>query len=681
MTRLGLFGLTAAASVCVVFALQQSPQDAKAQGVIYLNHSLNARMHPAPIAAVKLTEGFWAARRKTMIERELPSLLDLMEEHGIVDNFRRLSGKKIVPRRGRPTSDGDVYQWIEAASWALASPDVAIVEKQKIQAKLDPLISDVLSSQDATGYLDTFFLGDRAHLRFTDPLHSGEDYCLQHLIQAAIANYRATGDRRLLDGSIRFADYLLATFGPAKRPFVTGYPGLEAALVELFRTTGETKYLDFSRYLLSGVERDRLHLKDSETHYAFSGKPFTSHTEFEGHAIRALNAASGATDYLAESGDPAYKHALDLLWSDLTLRKMSITGGVATQPGGELFGAAYEIPGNSSEESCAAVASVMWSFRMLALTGDARYSDVLERTLYNAALSGGSVANNLSCYRNSLAANAERVRGANPDADCCPLSVESLTQSLPGYFYATSRDGLYVNLYNASELNWHLEDGVGLKVVQTTDYPWSGEVKFTLFPARPSQFAFHLRWPAWADSADVFINGNRATGEFERGAYISLTRTWQSGDTVVLDLPFQTIPMRANPRIGSLYGKMAVERGPLVYAIERAEQAGASISDLFIRGSGPGIAEFHKELLGGVTVIKYPGFVAERSLAEQPLYESAAAGYTRNRRPIALTLIPYFGCANRETGSPAVWIPAIRAPENQPIGWANHGSDRHQMSQ
>ena len=223
------------------------------------------------------------------------------------------------------------------------------------------------------------------------------------------------------------------------------------ALIELYRTTGNGQYLEFARYLLSGVERDRLKLKDSEVKYMFSGKPFTSRTEFEGHAVRALYASSGATDYFAESGDPAYKKTLELLWTDLTDRKMYITGGVGSRSAGESFGEPYDLPNSDAyAETCAAVANVMWNYRLWALTGDASYSDLLERALYNGVNSGMSLSGTLYCYRNPLASNGEKLRIPGYDTDCCPPNVERLFESLPGYFYAMSRDGVYVNLYDNS---------------------------------------------------------------------------------------------------------------------------------------------------------------------------------------------------------------------------------------
>jgi len=634
----------------------------KKQGVIYLDHSLNARLHTVPVSAVRLNDGFWSARLKVMVERSLPTMLQLLEEHGVVDNFRRLSGRKNVPRKGPLYTDSDLYKWIEAASWAVASNETSDFDKQKLRGEIQSLISDIVAAQEPSGYLDTYYVGDKAHLRFTELTRSHEGYCLGHLIQAAIAYYRATGSRSLLDAAIRFADCVVDNFGPTKRPFVTGHPELEMALVELYRTTGQTKYLEFTRYLFSGVERDRLKLKDSDIRYMFSGKPFTSRTEFEGHAVRALYAASGATDYFAEAGDPAYKHTLDLLWTDLTMRKMYITGGVGSRASNESFGDPYELPSAEAyAETCAAVANVMWNFRLLALTGDAHYADVLERTLYNGANSGMSLNGTLYCYRNPLASNGEKLRNPWYDTTCCPPNIERLFGSLPGYFYAMSRDGVYVNLYDNSELNWHLEDGAGLKITQATNYPWSGDVKLTVNPDKPSTFTVYLRWPAWAASADLQVNGQSIQiSGITRGSFIPISRNWRPGDTITLSFPLQNIPTVANPRAADLYGRLAMQRGPLVYTLEQIDQNGVALGDIFIRPNGQSTAEARKELLGGVTVLKVSGQAAEKPLGEEALYEPLATAINRAKRPITLTFIPYYAIANREPTPMEVWVPISR---------------------
>jgi DUF1680 family protein len=654
----------AVSAVIVAFTLvahsaQQQNQNWREEGVIFLDHSLNARLHTVPVQAVHLGDGFWAPRRKVTTERSLPTMLQLLQEHGVVDNFRRLAGHPELPRKGPLYTDSDLYKWIEAASWALASNESSEADKQALRTQIDGLIPIIAAAQESSGYLNTYFVGDKAHLRFTDLTRSHEGYCLGHLLQAGIAYFRATGNRSLLDIGIRFADYVVDNFGPTKRPFVTGHPELEMALVELYRTTGQPKYLDFTHYLFSGVERDRLKLKESDMRYMFSGKPFTSHTEFEGHAVRALYAASGATDYFTETGEPAYKKTLDLLWTDLTMRKMYITGGVGSRSAGESFGDSYELPSEQAyAETCAAVANVMWNFRLLALTGDARYADVLERTLYNGVNSGMSLSGTLYCYRNPLASNGERLRNAWYDTTCCPPNVERLFESLPGYFYGLSRDGVYVNLYHTSELDWRLEDGRRLKLSQLTNYPWSGDITVTVNPERSSEFTIYLRWPSWAPSADLQLNGKPLTSpDFKRGAYLPISRTWNRGDTITLSLPMQPVPTVANPRAADLYGRLAMQRGPLVYTLEQIDQAGAPLGDIFVRPSGLITSDFRKDLLGGVTVLKVGGQAAEKSLGEEPLYQPLTAATNRVKRPITLTFIPYYAMGNREPTPMEVWVP------------------------
>jgi uncharacterized protein len=666
----------AAVAVCLSSVASENAANAawREEGVIFLDHSVNARLHPVPVEAVHLGDGFWTSRRRVTTERSLPTMLQLLEEHGVVDNFRRLAGHPELPRKGPLYTDSDLYKWMEAASWALASNETVDADKQKLRADLSGLIPIIAAAQEPSGYLNTYFVGDKVRLRFTDLPHSHEDYCLGHLLQAGIAYYRATGDRSLLNLGTRFADFVVDNFGPTKRPFVTGHPELEMALVELYRTNGDAKYLEFARYLFSGVERDRLKLKDSDIRYMFSGRPFTSRTELEGHAVRALYAVSGATDYFTETGDPAYKKTLDLLWTDLTTRKMYITGGVGSRSAGESFGEPYELPSEQAyAETCAAVANVMWNFRLLALTGDERYADVLERALYNGVNSGMSLSGTLYCYRNPLASNGEKLRNAWYDTTCCPPNIERLFESLPGYFYAMSRDGVYVNLYQNSELDWHLEGGTGLKLVQTTNYPWSGDIKLTVYPQRSSDFTLYLRWPAWAASADVQVNGQPlASADFKRGSYIAIPRNWKAGDTVALSLALQPVPTVANPRVPDLYGRLAMQRGPLIYTLEQIDQGGVALGDIFVRPSGPVTVDFRKDLLGGVAVLKVSGQAAEKSLGEEPLYQPLASAVNRVKRPISLTFVPYYSMGNREPTPMEVWVPISKFDNPaSPISAAN----------
>jgi uncharacterized protein len=636
----------------IAFALASAADNWRDQGVLYLDHSPKATLHPVPVRAVHLDDGFWQDRRRVNVERSIPTMLELLEQHGIVDNFRRLSGRSNAARRGPLYTDSDLYKWMEAVAFVLQSD-----ENPKLQATLDRLIGEVVAAQEPSGYLNTYYVGDRAALRFTEMQRSHELYCLGHLIQAGIAYYRATGNRRLLDAGIRFADYLAENFGPGKRPLLTGHPELELALVELYRTTGSRRYLDLAGYLLSGVERERLHLKESEIRYMFSGIPFTSRTVFEGHAVRAMYAASGAADYYAETGDAAYRLTLETLWRDLTMRKMYVTGGVGSRAQGEAFGEPYELPNSQAyTESCAAIGNMIWNFRMLSITGEARFADVLERALYNGVNSGMSLSGTLYCYRNPLASNGEKIRNEWYDTTCCPPNIQRILASLPGYFYATGRDGLYVNLYHSSLLDWHLEDGTPLKVEQKTDYPWGGEVNLALTPAKPVEFTLYLRIPAWSRRTAVVVNGIGDAVE-EGGQYLALRRRWKPGDHVTLRLDVAPRLTAANPRVAEDAGKLAVERGPLVYCLEELDQQGPVPDLAFAKPEAGFESEFRRDLLGGVLVLQHAGWVSEKPLADEPLYEPVELAQKRTHRPVRLNLIPYYSWANREPTPMVVWTP------------------------
>ncbi|HVT91527.1 MAG TPA: beta-L-arabinofuranosidase domain-containing protein [Bryobacteraceae bacterium] len=641
--------------LAVFFALvaSASAADWHDEGVLYLNSSPHAVMHPVPVHAVTIGDGFWYARRKANVERSIPSMLQLLEENGVVDNFRRLSGRKNAPLRGPVYTDSDIYKWIEGAAFSLQTERNPALEKT-----IDGLVDDILAAQEPSGYLNTHLSGDRVKERFHGMTRNHELYCLGHMLQAGIAYYRATGNRRFLDGGIRFVDYLIANFGPApKPPLLTGHPELELALAELYRTTGERKYIDLAGYLLSGQETERLHLRPSDITYLFSGIPFTSRTEFVGHAVRAMYASSGAADYYMETGDPAYWKTLQTLWSDMTRRKMYITGGVGSRSEGEAFGDPYELPNAQAyTESCAAIGNMMWNFRMLAATGDAKYADVMERALYNGINSGMSLDGTLYCYRNPLASSGEKIRNPWYDTTCCPPNIERTLSSLPGYFYATSKDGLWVHLYHNSELDWHLEDGTALRVKQETQYPWKGLVTMTLTPAQTAEFALHVRIPGWSRRNSVRVNGQTVTG-VASGKYLTIRRSWKPGDRVTLDFSMTPELIASNPLVRENTGKVALERGPLVYCLEQPDQL-APVDDLALReASKPFAAEFDKDLLGGIVILKHEGEAFVKPLGDQPLYQPAALEKKPATKPLELRFIPYYAWANRGQHAMEVWVP------------------------
>ena len=625
--------------------------------VVDTSHSPDAVLHPVPIQAVHLEDSsFWGQRRLVTLEKSMPTMFDELERHGTLDNFRRLSGAlpESTARKGPVYTDSDIYKWLEAAAFFLTGAD-----HTELRARVDTAVTVILAAQQPDGYLNTYYVGDKAKLRFTEMHRSHELYCLGHLLQAAIALDRANGDHRLLDAGIRYANYVLAEFGPDKKPALTGHPELEMALVELYRKTGEAKYLRFAGYLLSGVETERLHLTPDRTTYMFSGVPFTSRTAFVGHAVRAMYAACGATDYYAETGDPTYKQTLDRLWQDEVRHKMYITGGVGSRAEGEAFGNAYELPNAQAyTESCAAIASYMWNWRMLNVEGDSRFADVMERALYNGINSGMSLDGTLYCYRNPLESQGEKIRNAFYDTDCCPPNIERTMGALPGYFYSTSARGLYVNLYGANTLAWQLENGTAVKLVEQTKYPWTGSIDFTVNSVAAAEFSIFFRIPAWAQGAQLTVNG--ASQIAPAGQYAEVRRTWKPGDRVHLTFDMAPRLTASNPLVRENAGRVVVERGPLVYCLEKPDQPiAASLFDEFLEltPSARFTERTRPDLLGGIVVLEHLGATASKPLEDDPLYRDLAAASHPREQPVQLTFIPYYAWANRGQFEMEVWIP------------------------
>ncbi|HXX01879.1 MAG TPA: beta-L-arabinofuranosidase domain-containing protein, partial [Candidatus Acidoferrales bacterium] len=388
----------------------------------------------------------------------------------------------------------------------------------------------------------------------------------------------------------------------------------------------------------------------------------------EGHAVRAMYACCGATDYYMETGDDTYLKTLNTLWNDMTTTKMYVTGGVGSRSDGEAFGDAYELPNfRAYGESCAAIGNMMWNWRMLAVTGDAKFTDVLERALYNGINSGMSLDGTLYCYRNPLAfdpSTGDKIRNPWYDVTCCPPNLERTFGSLPGYFYSTSSDGIYVHLYDNSELNWHLENGTGLKVVQKANYPWEGGVEITVTPAEASDFTLYLRIPGWTDHAQVSVNGKPVAGAMP-GQYLPIQRRWSPGDVIHMTLEVVPQVIEANPRIAEDSGRVAIQRGPLIYCLEELDQpSGVSLSDVAVdpgrRPAEQFQTEFKSDLLGGMVVLHHTGAVYERGALEKALYTRYVSGPVKTRR-VPLTFIPYYAWANRQATSMQVWNLLLRA--------------------
>jgi len=636
------------------------------QAILNLTKSPYAKLRNVPVHAVTIEAGFWSPRRETNVSSSIPSMGRLLEVNGRMDNFRRLTGKSTAPQRGPVYSDSDIYKWIEAAGFTLQSAD-----SSELRAVVDKDIREIVAAQQADGYLNTYYVLERASQRMEMRVqqHGHELYDIGHLLQGAIAYYRATGDRTLLDAGIRFVnEFLLPNFGPGtdKKPLFSGHPEMELALIELYRLTADKRHLELARYLLAGDAR--MPFKPENYVYHFCGIPFTSHTHLEGHAVRAMYACCGATDYYLETGDQAYWKALNVLWKDLVSAQMYVTGGVGARSDGEAFGDPYELPNaRAYGESCAAIGNMMWNWRMLAATGEAKYADVIERALYNGINSGMSLNGTLYCYRNPLAfdpSGGDKIRNEWYDTTCCPPNLERTLSSLPGYFYSTSNDGVYVHLYDNSHLDWHLENGTALKIRQKTNYPWDGATEIVVTPAQPTELTLFVRIPGWSDSAKVAVNGKAVPGA-TAGQYLPIRRNWAAGDAVTLQFNMAPQILEANAQVTENYGRVAVQRGPLVYCMEQIDQGdGVALKDVALsadKASNYKFEEkFDKDLLGGVLVLRHTGAVYQESTDRGTLYFSHGAPPPKSR-PVQLTFIPYYAWANRVPTPMQVWTPATKA--------------------
>jgi hypothetical protein len=630
----------------------QSPQAV----VVDTSNSPHAQLHPVPLAAVTLRDTFWEPRREINRRVTLLEQYEHCETTGRLDNFRRASGKKDVPFQGIFFNDSDVYKWLEGVAWTLAT-----VDDPQLAQLADTVIEEIADAQQPDGYLDTYFMFDKAAERWTNfDLH--ELYCAGHLFQAAVAHYRATGSTRLLDVATRFADLICDLFGPeeqGKRPWTDGHEEVEMALVELYRVTGNRRYLDQAQYFVDvrgyGLFQDPQ--ARFGTQYYQNHVPLRDMEQITGHAVRAVYYNAGAADLHAETGDAALMTALDRLWHNMTGKRMYVSGGLGSRYEGEAFGEDYELPNaRAYTETCAAIGSVMWNWRMLALTGDARYSDLIEWTLYNAMLPGLSLDGQTYFYQNPLADDGHHRRQAWFGCACCPPNVARMLPSLPGYFYSTSNDGVWVHLYAENDAQLTLPDGRMVKLQQRTNYPWDGTITIEVQSA--GEYALMLRVPAWCQDATLTINGEPSDQSLTPGSYVALHRSWQVGDQVELRLPMPVRYMESHPHVTENAGRVALTRGPLLYCVEGVDHRDADVRDLVLPSDVALDATFEPNLLGGVTVLHgRAGAQAVDAQWNDMLYRMAGAT-PRAEHDATLTAIPYYAWANRQPGHMQVWLQA-----------------------
>jgi DUF1680 family protein len=616
------------------------------------SQSPHTRLRPLPLTAVALGDEFWAPRRRLSRQVTIPSQYRYCEATGRLENFRRAAGQVDLPFQGRYYNDSDVYKWLEAVAWTLAADaDPALTQMA------DTVIAVISAAQQPDGYLNTYFSRERTAERWTNLRDMHELYCAGHLIQAAVAHRRATGSDRLFRVAHRLADHICELFGPpelGKRPGTPGHQEIEMALVELARETGKPTYRRQAQFFLD--QRGHGLIGGSEYHQ--DHRPFRDLEQMAGHAVRAVYMNCGAADLLAETGEPSLRAALDRLWRNMTTRQIYVSGGVGSRHAGESFGRDYELPNERAyAETCAAIASVMWNWRMLALDGNARYADAMETALYNGFLVGLSLDGTSYFYQNPLANDGTHRRQEWFDCACCPPNIARLLASLPGYCYTVSAEGAWVHLYAQGSVRIPLADGRTLSLRQHTRYPWDGGVDIEVDGS--GTFSLFLRIPGWCEAgASLAVNGHAFPGALEPGSYAQVHRSWQQGDTVHLDLPMPVRQVECHPYVAGNSGRIALLRGPLLYCVEGADNPDLDLRDLVLPAGATFAAEHCPDLLGGVVVLRGPARALPPDAAwESHLYRTARPQPARPEgQLIEVTAIPYYAWANREPGPMQVWL-------------------------
>ena len=618
--------------------------------IVDTSESAHARLRPVAVSDVRLSDPIWEPRRRLTTERTIPEQHALLESSERLDNFRRAAGTMPGPFHGRYFNDTDVYKWLEAAAWALAMEDDPALDRL-----VDEVIAIVGAAQLPDGYLDNFYTIDQLEKRWTNLTVTHELYCAGHLFQAGVAHFRGTGKTSLLEICCRFADLICDTFGPeseGKTPGTDGHEEVELALVELGRATGNKRYIDQALYFLDArgyglVGGDEYH----QDHV-----PFREASEVVGHAVRQVYLTAGAADIYTEVGDESIKTALDRLWDSMTQRRMYISSGIGSRWDGEAFGRDLEL-GNERAytESCAAIGSVMWNWRMLLITGEAKYADLIEATLLNAMLPGVSLSGDRYFYQNPLADDGHHRREPWFDCACCPPNIARTLAQLSGYLATTSPEGVWFHLYAQSDFDLTLDGGRSVKIAQRTNYPWDGRIRLEVDGS--GEFSLFLRIPVWATGASVRVNGT-PIDDVSVGAYLDIRRDWHPGDTVELDFPMPVRRMAAHPNLFENAGRVAVMRGPLLYCLEQAGNNGLDPRNVRLDGSAEFTVEHKSDLLGGVTVLRNDASVdAVENAWDHALYlpaDEAPDRHGEGRRSVEL--IPYFAWANREAGPMQVWL-------------------------
>lgn len=614
---------------------------------------------PVPITSVTFSDAFWAPRLETVRSVTIGATFRQSELTGRIKNFEIAGGAATGEFCSRYAfDDSDVFKIIEGASYALAvRPDPAL------DGYLDTLIAKIAKAQEPDGYLYTARTIDPAKTmamsgkeRWTNLQDSHELYNLGHLYEAAVAHVQATGKTSLLNVATKSADLIARTFGPAGLRYPPGHQEIEIGLVKLYRATKDPRYLALAKFFLDERGNSAGHTLYGE--YAQDHKPVVDQDTAVGHSVRAAYMYSAMADVAALTGDTRYRAALDRLWDDVVLRKLYLTGGIGATGAWEGFGPAYDLPNSAYAETCASIANALWNYRMFLLEQDGKYFDVYERAVYNAMLSGISLKGDTFFYPNPLLSLGQHERSPWFACACCPSNLPRFMLSIPGHAYAVSGDKVFVNLFVQGQARVTLPGGQ-VTVEQQTRYPWDGDVSIRVSPAQAGRFTLLVRVPGWSlshpvpgdlyrdpapgrDPVTLKVNGLLMPFRPERG-FAVITREWNAGDRVDLHLPMPVRRVVAHPAVRADEGRVAVERGPLVYTAEFADNGGR-VTNLQLTDDAVLTPQQRPGVLGGVTVVTGQA-TAYRTRQEKTVTET-----------VPLTLIPYYAWAHRGKGEMAVWL-------------------------
>lgn len=618
----------------------------------------DAPIQEVPFTQVHIEDQFWSPRIETNRTVSIPSAFKECEKNGRFDNFALAAGMIKGEHQGDFSfDDTDPYKVIEGASYSLA-----VKYDPKLDHYLDSVITIIAAAQEPDGYLTTCVTNKCTRLSGWwgssrwEKINSHELYNSGHLYEAAVAHYRATGKRTLLDVAIKNADLVCQVFGPneGQKHVPSGHPIIEMALAKLYKVTGDEKYLNMAKYFVEetgrGTDGHRLNA------YSQDHKPILQQDEIVGHAVRAGYLYSGVADVAALTHDTAYFHALTRLWENLVSKKLFITGGMGSRPQGEGFGPNYELNNHTNYcETCASIANVYWNYRMFLATGEAKYMDVLERALYNGVISGVSLSGDKFFYDNPLESMGEHERQRWFGCACCPGNVTRFMASVSNYVYATQGNDIYVNLYIQGKSEMKTADNQ-VQLVQTTGYPWEGKVSILVKPEKESEFAVRLRIPGWLQSTPVAsdlyayttpaekytlkVNGS-IIKPAEGDGYATIVRTWKPDDVIELELPMEVRRVKANDQVEDDRGMLAMERGPIVYCLEGIDQPDSVVFNKFISADAKIDATFDANLLKGVMVLS--------GTAKEVAQDGSI-------KDVPFKAIPYSTWNNRGAGQMEVWV-------------------------